>query len=133
MFEDELLRAAKRGSNNKLDIHEFKRAQWTFHSKGMWINENDSDENITTSVIGSSNFSYRSLRRDNEAQFYIYSMCPEFQKQLKKEQESQYSHCEVVTEKNLRKDEGMEFGWITIILAKLLRSFLIQMKNAALL
>ena len=41
-------------------------------------------------VIGSSNFSYRSNRRDTECQLYIVSECDEFKKRLHKESQKLY-------------------------------------------
>ena len=54
----------KLGHKN-LSMHEYSNHGWTFHGKGAWLYE-DSDDHVSMSVIGSSNFCYRSNRRDTE-------------------------------------------------------------------
>jgi CDP-diacylglycerol---glycerol-3-phosphate 3-phosphatidyltransferase len=78
----------KLGHKN-LSMHEYSNRGWTFHAKGAWFYENASDK-VAMSVIGSSNFCYRSNRRDTECQLYVVSECEEFQKKLHKEAENLY-------------------------------------------
>ena len=59
--EEKLLKQAK--SSEAIQMHEYESSGWTFHGKGAWIYEGS---DVTMSVIGSSNFSYRSNRRDTE-------------------------------------------------------------------
>jgi CDP-diacylglycerol--glycerol-3-phosphate 3-phosphatidyltransferase len=52
-FEFNLLKNLK---NSNLEIYEFHRKNWTFHSKGIWFKEKD--KHFPTLVtIGSSNYS----------------------------------------------------------------------------
>mmetsp|Transcript_9683 Transcript_9683/g.8530 ORF Transcript_9683/g.8530 Transcript_9683/m.8530 type:complete len:89 (-) Transcript_9683:66-332(-) len=69
-YEKKLLQKAK--NNDKIKLFEYKRENWTYHAKGAWIYEKGDKPNMT--VIGSSNYSHRSNRRDLESQLYIYSM-----------------------------------------------------------
>ena len=69
-----------------VEIFEYENSGWTFHGKGAWIYEDylpiaedklTKESRVTMSIIGSSNFSYRSNRRDTECQLYIVPECPD--------------------------------------------------------
>ncbi len=60
-------------SKSNVKIFEYENGEWTFHAKGAWFYEGDTP---SMTVIGSSNYSYRSNRRDTEAQLYMVSDCP---------------------------------------------------------
>jgi len=47
-----------------LELREYSTEGSTFHAKGAWLY--DENGKVEMSVIGSSNFSYRSNRRDTE-------------------------------------------------------------------
>ena len=49
------------------ELYEWQSGDWTFHGKGAWLYEGDKKEGVDLTVIGSSNFSHRSNRRDTEA------------------------------------------------------------------
>jgi CDP-diacylglycerol--glycerol-3-phosphate 3-phosphatidyltransferase len=52
-----------------------------FHGKGLWYYpKNKKSPNMT--IVGSSNFGYRSVYRDIEAQLVIYSDNQQLQEQL---------------------------------------------------
>ena len=64
--EEVLLKGVKK---DNFYLYEYENGDWTFHGKGAWLYEGDgtrSGENLTMSIIGSSNYSYRSNRRDTE-------------------------------------------------------------------
>ncbi|KAK4475553.1 hypothetical protein MN116_000626 [Schistosoma mekongi] len=65
-----------------VNIYEYARPEWTFHAKGLWIESVNNNKKIvemnkknipscSLSLIGSSNFSYRSLNHDLESQLCI--------------------------------------------------------------
>lgn len=79
-------------NHSNINVYEYTRPEWTFHAKGLWIesvDDNDDDDNnnnkkkkkekntndhhlpYSLSLVGSSNFSYRSLNRDLESQLCI--------------------------------------------------------------
>jgi CDP-diacylglycerol--glycerol-3-phosphate 3-phosphatidyltransferase len=70
-------------NDDNFKLIEFNREQWTFHSKGIWIFNNDNKDNGNSngrneqvshmSYIGSSNFGQRSWQRDFEIGFIIIS------------------------------------------------------------
>ena len=68
---------------NRIKLYEYQKEDCTFHSKGVWYllaeeyNQNQKWRCPMT-IIGSSNFSYRSYLRDSECQFYIVTKCPDF-------------------------------------------------------
>ena len=64
--------------NGNIRIFEYENGEWTYHAKGAWFYEKDDPEKPAMTVIGSSNYSYRSNRRDTEFQLYIASDCDEF-------------------------------------------------------
>ncbi|CAJ0570714.1 unnamed protein product, partial [Mesorhabditis spiculigera] len=56
-----------RNSKRQIDLREYKRPGWTFHAKGLWMR----DEGVAATLIGSSNYGYRSVHRDLEAQVLL--------------------------------------------------------------
>ncbi len=64
--EYKLLKANK--SQGNISINEWEKGEWTYHAKGAWLYEKDNirpDLPVMT-IIGSSNYSARSNRRDTE-------------------------------------------------------------------
>jgi len=49
-----------------LKIYEWEAFGWTFHGKGAWFYSKEDPTRVELSVIGSSNFSERSNKRDTE-------------------------------------------------------------------
>ena len=85
-YEQNLLKQTNNKKN--IELYEFKKDSWTFHSKGIWIYESNKIHPNAT-FIGSSNYSnhlflydIRSFDRDLEMQFVIYSLCDKFNKKL---------------------------------------------------
>ena len=56
----------KSNKNANLNVHEYTNGDWTYHAKGAWIYEKDENKGPVMTVIGSSNFSNRSNRKDTE-------------------------------------------------------------------
>ncbi|VDK63351.1 unnamed protein product, partial [Onchocerca ochengi] len=50
-------------------LFEYNKPGWSYHAKGLWIDSKQSS--LSATMIGSSNFGYRSVHRDLEAQFFI--------------------------------------------------------------
>ena len=113
-------------------VFEYERDGWWFHGKGLWVYEPSKGpegetlrgESPCMTVVGSSNFSYRSNRRDTESQLYVYSQCEEFNEKLKQEVDFLFSNGKPKSEKEMRNSEGMRVGLRVKLLARLLRSFL---------
>lgn len=94
-------------SNKKqgnIQIHEWENGEATYHAKGAWLYENAAQHGPSMTVIGSSNYSYRSNRRDTEAQLYMVSDCPQFQRKLHGECEHLFSKSTPMTVESVKND-----------------------------
>jgi CDP-diacylglycerol--glycerol-3-phosphate 3-phosphatidyltransferase len=81
-LEQLLVRRLRRHRKNNIEFLEYKRPDWTFHAKGIWIDLPEQKGIITT--IGSSNFNSRSLYRDIEAQAFLVAKSPALMDAIKK-------------------------------------------------
>jgi CDP-diacylglycerol--glycerol-3-phosphate 3-phosphatidyltransferase len=79
-------------STNGLSIYEYERKGWTFHAKGFWCSLPGEEEGPNVTLIGSSNFGYRSRDHDLEAQLWIFSKAPHLRQQLERERDDLYVH-----------------------------------------
>ncbi|KAJ1924719.1 CDP-diacylglycerol--glycerol-3-phosphate 3-phosphatidyltransferase [Tieghemiomyces parasiticus] len=78
-FEHEFYNRAQRALRNHpsekrppITLREYARDGWTFHGKGLWVYFRG-EPTPALSVLGSSNYGYRSLTRDFEAQAMLYT------------------------------------------------------------
>lgn len=117
--EEKLL--AKTKTPGSLQIFEYENSDWTYHAKGAWVYE---DEKVTLSVIGSSNFSYRSNRRDTECQLYILPECKDLQKRLDDESKFLFSNGREVDIKTVRNDGVDKIKWSERLLNRLFNTFI---------
>jgi len=53
-------------NQKQLALWEWEAHGWTYHAKGAWFHNKENRNMVDLSVIGSSNFSHRSNRRDTE-------------------------------------------------------------------
>lgn len=90
------------GQEKRISLHEYKREKWSkrilikkyvkifmfyllfkaYHAKGLWYYPPSTDKLPCFTIIGSSNYGYRSMYRDVEAQLLIKSKSESFQKQI---------------------------------------------------
>lgn len=60
-----------------IQLREWRRDGWTYHAKGIWAFQEQSDTKDgaapTVTVAGSSNFSTRSATLDTELGFFMYT------------------------------------------------------------
>jgi len=117
--EESLLSKVK--TKGSVQLYEYENSGWTFHAKGAWIYE---DEKVTMSVIGSSNFSYRSNRRDTECQLYIIPECEDLQRRLDIESKFLFSNAKEVDIKTVRNDGADKIKWSERLLNKLFHTFI---------
>ncbi|OON14468.1 phospholipase D domain protein, partial [Opisthorchis viverrini] len=85
---------------------EYYRPNWTFHAKGLWVEQKplitssapSSPPSLLT-LIGSSNFSYRSLNRDLESQLVVWTKNAELRTRVIEERNQLFSvsQCHLVT------------------------------------
>uniref|UniRef100_A0A1I7X809 Na_Ca_ex domain-containing protein n=1 Tax=Heterorhabditis bacteriophora TaxID=37862 RepID=A0A1I7X809_HETBA len=60
---DNFLREKEVHKRSSVNLHEFSRNGWSFHAKGLWIET----PSHSATIVGSSNYGYRSVHRDLEA------------------------------------------------------------------
>lgn len=115
----------KKNKHGNLKIFEYENGEWTYHAKGAWIYEKSlpHPELPVMTIIGSSNFSQRSNRRDTECQLYIVSDSVEFRQRMKEESDNLYRHAEEATIKKITVDDEDVLGWIDYLLEMLLSSY----------
>ncbi|XP_067936570.1 CDP-diacylglycerol--glycerol-3-phosphate 3-phosphatidyltransferase, mitochondrial-like [Watersipora subatra] len=80
---------------DRVKLYEFSRNGWTFHSKGIWYYARGSSLPSLT-VIGSSNYGYRSVHRDLEAQMIISTENKGLQERLHQEKEALFSRSDLL-------------------------------------
>ncbi|XP_014248219.1 CDP-diacylglycerol--glycerol-3-phosphate 3-phosphatidyltransferase, mitochondrial [Cimex lectularius] len=73
--------------NHRISMCEYRRPDWTYHAKGLWYTLRD-EHLPSLTLIGSSNFGSRSVRRDIENQIAIVTENQGLKARLKEEEES---------------------------------------------
>jgi CDP-diacylglycerol--glycerol-3-phosphate 3-phosphatidyltransferase len=86
--QDDLMK--RLSGNSNVSVFEYSRPGWSFHPKGVWVSTENS---ITNTIIGSSNFGYRSMFRDLEVSFRLSSKKERFNKQLRTELDGIMKYC----------------------------------------
>lgn len=74
----------KTHQQDRIDLLEYLRDEWTYHGKGMWYYPPKSQHPSLT-LIGSPNFGERSVKKDLETQLAIVTENPVLKKQLHEE------------------------------------------------
>ena len=123
--EERLLSKLK--NTDAVHMFEYERPGWTFHGKGAWLYEEskgDDDGAVTMTIIGSSNFSHRSNRRDTECQLYMLPECAELRRRLDEERQFMFSQASRVDLATVRNDGIDKINWKERLLNKLFRTFI---------
>ncbi|XP_062382073.1 CDP-diacylglycerol--glycerol-3-phosphate 3-phosphatidyltransferase, mitochondrial [Sardina pilchardus] len=102
------------GQQSRVHLHEYQRANWTFHAKGLWYYLDGSDRPCLT-LIGSPNFGYRSVHRDLEAQIAIVTENEELQAQLQQEQEMLYKRSSEVSGNTFKQPDRYVKLWVKLV------------------
>lgn len=74
--------------NPNIALWYYSKPGWSFHAKGIWLFPCSSQSNSSVTVIGSTNFGYRSVRRDNEAAIVLVSRDRELRGRLEEEHQA---------------------------------------------
>jgi CDP-diacylglycerol--glycerol-3-phosphate 3-phosphatidyltransferase len=87
-------------------ILEYTRPNWTFHAKGVWIDDcelgpDQQDRTFIATSVGSSNFGHRSFDRDLEAQLAIVSEEPSLIERIRKEREALFDYGHMVSHSDI--------------------------------
>ncbi|VDM56710.1 unnamed protein product [Angiostrongylus costaricensis] len=96
---ESVLQLKKRYNRSNVNLYEYYRDGWTFHAKGLWVET----ATETASLIGSSNFGYRSVHRDLEAQVLLVTSNEHLRDQLKEERNRLFDFASILDEVALRR------------------------------
>ena len=101
-------------------MYEYTNGDWTYHAKGAYFYENENPHPEMT-IIGSSNFSHRSNRRDTEMQLYIVPDCENFKKRMHDECEHLFEKADKKTIEELEDKDNKQYKitWKDKIIRKL--------------
>ncbi|XP_031699220.1 CDP-diacylglycerol--glycerol-3-phosphate 3-phosphatidyltransferase, mitochondrial isoform X1 [Anarrhichthys ocellatus] len=102
------------GQQERVQLHEYHRSQWTFHAKGLWYYLQGQDRPCLT-LIGSPNFGYRSVHRDLEAQIAIVTENEELQSRLQEEQEILYQRSSEVSGSTFERPDRHVKLWVKLV------------------
>ncbi|XGW02754.1 hypothetical protein V3C99_014631 [Haemonchus contortus] len=94
------------------------RDGWTFHAKGLWVEE----PLRTATLIGSSNFGYRSVHRDLEAQVLLVTSNEHLRSQLKDERTRLFDYASTLDGTALRRVDH-HIPAVVRILSRFVRNF----------
>ncbi|CAJ0590496.1 unnamed protein product [Cylicocyclus nassatus] len=94
-----ILRLKEKYSRNDVNLYEYHREGWTFHAKGLWVEKPAQ----TATLVGSSNFGYRSVHRDMEAQVLIVTSNEQLRSQLKEERQRLFEFSSILDAAALRR------------------------------
>ncbi|GAA5910576.1 CDP-diacylglycerol--glycerol-3-phosphate 3-phosphatidyltransferase [Sporobolomyces salmoneus] len=151
-FYEELVEQAKRRKKSELgvEMREWKKDNWTYHAKGIWLtpalsnrsstplnasplaDANDLDQYLLSltplppylTLIGSSNYGSRSATRDLEANVLITTQSYGLRKQLEKELKAIRKDAGDVVDEKLFERKERKVGWGVRVAAKVIESML---------
>ncbi|KJH53423.1 phospholipase D domain protein [Dictyocaulus viviparus] len=112
------LRSKKRYNTTSVNMYEYHRDGWTFHAKGLWIET----ATQTATLIGSSNFGYRSVDRDLEAQVLLVTSNERLREQLREERAHLFDFTSILDEVTFKRGDH-HIPAVVRILARFVRSF----------
>lgn len=98
----------------RIQLFEYYRSKWTFHVKGLWYYV-ARDPLPTLTLIGSSNFGYRSVYRDLECQLALVTKNESLRQQLRKEHVHLFESSDKVTESTFTRKDRYVPVWVRII------------------
>uniref|UniRef100_A0A914HNJ4 CDP-diacylglycerol--glycerol-3-phosphate 3-phosphatidyltransferase n=1 Tax=Globodera rostochiensis TaxID=31243 RepID=A0A914HNJ4_GLORO len=124
---------------DRLAFAEWVRPGWTFHAKGLWVEERQqqqqqgsaADGAATAShccgrrvatVVGSSNFGFRSAQRDLEAQLLLVTDNEALKGRIAEEKNSLLAHAEVLDPSTFLRRDCLIPAWLKYC-ARLFRNF----------
>ncbi|XP_074099108.1 phosphatidylglycerophosphate synthase 1 [Cotesia typhae] len=99
------------GIDERINLREYVRSGWTYHVKGLWYTlPNHKKPSFT--LIGSSNFGYRSVNRDLETQIAIVTKNDKLQNDLHEEYDRLYKISQKVTSTSLAQQDRIAPTWV---------------------
>ncbi|CAH8870817.1 unnamed protein product [Trichobilharzia szidati] len=118
--------------SNCFGIYEYHRPEWTFHAKGLWVegvigrDDSVNSPSYSLSLIGSSNYSYRSLNRDVESQLCVFTFSKQLSQHLHEERNHIFSskYCYPVTLGQLIYQSNYRLPWYTRFMLPVFRRYM---------
>ena len=108
-------------SKDRLDavrLLEYSRPEWTYHAKGLWCH----GERAAMTVVGSSNFGYRSVARDVEAQVTVVTTNAALKERLSNEQRNITNWSKLITPETFQQVRYRKPRFVSVI-SGLIRHF----------
>ncbi|XP_070172453.1 CDP-diacylglycerol--glycerol-3-phosphate 3-phosphatidyltransferase, mitochondrial isoform X2 [Polyergus mexicanus] len=104
----------KMDQQSRVTLWEFIKPGWTYHAKGLWYTLPDQRKPSLT-LIGSSNFGYRSVNRDLETQIAVVTKNEKLQNALHEEQTRLFSCAKPATRKTFLQQDRIPPAWVCAI------------------
>ncbi|KAK6626002.1 hypothetical protein RUM43_006306 [Polyplax serrata] len=99
---------------NRIKIFEYKRPNWTYHAKGLWVNTEEIELPFIT-MVGSPNFGERSVNHDLECQFLLATADEKLQCDLYEERKLLYSKSHTFSEKVWNNPDRKIPAWVKVV------------------
>ncbi|XP_011298498.1 CDP-diacylglycerol--glycerol-3-phosphate 3-phosphatidyltransferase, mitochondrial isoform X2 [Fopius arisanus] len=104
----------RRGLDHRIKLREYIRPGWTYHAKGLWYTL-PSHKRPCFTLIGSSNFGYRSVKRDLECQIGLVTRNEGLQEALEYEHNRLFKKSEPVTTQTFNQRDRIPPTWDVIV------------------
>ncbi|PAA86461.1 hypothetical protein BOX15_Mlig002985g1, partial [Macrostomum lignano] len=94
-------------------LAEYARPGWTFHAKGLWLGDR-AGQRVGLTLVGSSNFGYRTRLRDLEVQFGLATDCDRLAARLAEERDGLFQHGQPVSMATLNAADRRAPAWLRL-------------------
>ncbi|EFO90784.1 CRE-PGS-1 protein [Caenorhabditis remanei] len=118
-ISEQFLLKQQRNNRQNVQMYQYFREGWTFHAKGLWAEHH----NQIMTLIGSSNYGYRSVHRDLEAQIMVVTKDPKLVERLREEKNRLFEYSSLLDMAALQQPEH-HIPPIVRVISRLVRSFL---------
>uniref|UniRef100_A0A1I7TEE3 CDP-diacylglycerol--glycerol-3-phosphate 3-phosphatidyltransferase n=1 Tax=Caenorhabditis tropicalis TaxID=1561998 RepID=A0A1I7TEE3_9PELO len=118
-ISEQFLTKQLRSNRMNVRMHQYFREGWTFHAKGIWTEH----ENKIMTLVGSSNYGYRSVHRDLEAQVMVVTSDKMFMNRLR-EEKTRLFECSSLLDMVALQQPEHHIPPIVRVISRLVRSFL---------
>uniref|UniRef100_A0A914VQ02 CDP-diacylglycerol--glycerol-3-phosphate 3-phosphatidyltransferase n=1 Tax=Plectus sambesii TaxID=2011161 RepID=A0A914VQ02_9BILA len=108
-------------NNRPVQMFEYDRPGWTFHAKGIWWDWHRRSANSAT-FVGSTNFGYRSVHRDLEAQLVIVTENEGLKQRLREERTRLFEYSSLVDANTFRRPDHRVSFWVRVM-SRFIRNF----------
>ncbi|KAK0411211.1 hypothetical protein QR680_005542 [Steinernema hermaphroditum] len=100
--------------NRPVKLFEYQRDGWSFHAKGIWLNFPKNQSEYAATIFGSSNYGYRSVHRDLEAQVLLVTRDKNLKRRLSEEEGRLFEWSSMVETTTFRRTDHQIPYWVRI-------------------